>query len=556
MKPNRRERTDLLTVVLHWATVLVLGASFVTGLRISADNPDATVAQSVAVILPQGDVFRWHVWAGYALALVSIAYVAFVIIAGVRARIAFKQSPVKAAVSGSRTQRLRALNVTLYWCGFGLLFVSLTSGVLHYLMPPFVPQESVLTVHRFSAWLFLVYIVLHVAAQFAHGGIARLLKIIRPRPAYGIAAMLAAVIAGVGGVAVYAVERSTLPELRVATTVPETTTNKAKLKDVLSKLEPVRVHTVRGANHDEGEVTVEIKAAEDGLHLYTQFSWPDETRSQKHLPLVKTDTGWKVQQTEFGRQDEDFYYEDKFAVMWGDSLRNAASGTAHMGEKPLDNRPGPAGGRGLHYTTDGEIVDVWHWKSVRTGSSATQQIDDNYFGPPMEVDPDKSRYTGGYTQDPSPEGGGGYSMNWESYSDDRIVPKYLPRDTSVLDRMGSIDLNPHVSDDGEFYLKKSETIPYSASADSMPVGTVMPSVILEGRRQGDRGDVHAESVWEEGRWTMTVKRKLDTGSEYDVAFDPNGPLYLWVAAFDHSQTRHSYHVRPIEVVFERSTDQS
>ena len=67
---------------------------------------------------------------------------------------------------------------------------------------------------------------------------------------------------------------------------------------------------------------------------------------------------------------------------------------------------------------------------------------------------------------------------------------------------------------------------------------------------GDRGDVQAVSQWRDGVWTMEVKRKLDTGSEYDVAFATDRPTYLWVAAFNHTQTRHSRHLYPVAVTLE------
>ena len=549
---RKRERSDVLTVVLHWTMVITLVASFVTGLRISADNPDEGWATLFTVLLPQGDVFRWHVYAGFGLGIVSIAYVIFLIAAGVRSRIALKSRQVSAAAKGNKSMLLRTVNVALYWCGFALLLIAFGTGILHYMMPPFVPQELVLTVHRTTAWLFTLYLVLHVAAQLAHGGIARLLKILTPRLRYGAAALIAATAAGLSGFTVYAVERSTLPTLTVAAIPPVDSPTSPELTAVWHALEPVKVHTVRGANHVDGEVTVEIKAAHDGEYLYTEYRWFDQTRSQKHLPLLKTKDGWKVQQAEYHIQDEDLYYEDKFAVMWGDTPRNAGAGTSHMGSKPLANKPGPAGGRGLHYTTDGEIVDVWHWKSVRTGSMETQQIDDNYFGPPMDVDPEKSRYTGGYTQDP--DDGGGYTMNWEKFDTDVVTPKYLPKDASLLARLGDVELNPHVSDSGEFWMNIEETIPYSESEDTYPVGTIIPSVILKGPRLGDRGDVYAASEWKDNYWTMHVRRKLDTGSQYDVPFIPGEPLYMWVAAFDHAQTRHSYHLRPVKVEFKTLPD--
>ena len=83
--------------------------------------------------------------------------------------------------------------------------------------------------------------------------------------------------------------------------------------------------------------------------------------------------------------------------------------------------------------------------------------------------------------------------------------------------------------------------------DAYPVGTVMPAVIVDTKMTGDRGDVTAVSNWHNGMWTMEIKRKLDTGSEYDVAFQKGQPTYLWVAAFNHAQTRHSRHLYPVSV---------
>jgi len=78
-----------------------------------------------------------------------------------------------------------------------------------------------------------------------------------------------------------------------------------------------------------------------------------------------------------------------------------------------------------------------------------------------------------------------------------------------------------------------------------PVGTVMPSVIAEAPFEGDRGDVRAVAQWADGWWRMEVKRKLVTGSDFDVAIADG--TFLWVSVFDHTQTRHSFHLRPLQV---------
>jgi hypothetical protein len=45
-----------------------------------------------------------------------------------------------------------------------------------------------------------------------------------------------------------------------------------------------------------------------------------------------------------------------------------------------------------------------------------------------------------------------------------------------------------------------------------------------------------------------MARSLKTGSKYDKDFVPGKDLYMWVAAFDHVQTRHTRHPRPVRVV--------
>ena len=50
--------------------------------------------------------------------------------------------------------------------------------------------------------------------------------------------------------------------------------------------------------------------------------------------------------------------------------------------QPLRDKPENWHGKGYHYTNDDSIVDVWHWKAVRTNDMFI--ADDNFFGPPIE----------------------------------------------------------------------------------------------------------------------------------------------------------------------------
>lgn len=538
-------KTDALTVILHWVLVITLGFSLVTGLQISADNPGSSWAQMVSAVLLQGNVIEWHSWAAFIVFFTLVAYIVYLVRARLSSRIAIDRIRISGLKSFARRTRWRSINVLINWIAFILIILATISGILLYFFAGVVPHDYVISVHNFVAWSIIGYIALHVLAQIMFGGFRQLLKILNPESNYRSAGMTAVIIAVLVSGAMLLLNATTVDLLVVSKIDSPPKLDGIADDAVWNTAKAIQISTQKGQNLPGGEVVVTAKMAFDDTHLYALFEWPDTTRSQKHLPLEKTEKGWRVVQNRYDIQDEDAYYEDKFAVMLGRQPEIAGAGTSHYGKQPLAGKPGAPGGRGLHYTTDGNIVDVWHWKSVRTGSLSANQMDDNYFGPPMEVNPKKERYTGGYTQDPHT--GGGYSMNWKKFNTDIITPRWLPKNQAILDRLGKVNLDPTVSDDGEFWMSPDMIVAYSKELDTYPVGTVMPSVIVKGPRKGDRGEVQGYSQWKDGKWTIEVSRKLDTGSKYDLAFHKNKPLYMWLGVFDHTQTRHSQHLHPVKI---------
>ena len=94
-------------------------------------------------------------------------------------------------------------------------------------------------------------------------------------------------------------------------------------------------------------------------------------------------------------------------------------------------------------------------------------------------------------------------------------------------------------------------MPYSAEADAaIPVGTIIPGLIITGPYIGDRADVTGGVHWEDGYWTLETRRKIATGSKFDISFEAGEPIYMWVSVFDHTQIRHTRHQRPVRIVFE------
>jgi hypothetical protein len=276
-------------------------------------------------------------------------------------------------------------------------------------------------------------------------------------------------------------------------------------------------------------VPVEVKMLNDGYGLYVYAKWPDSSKSETHLPLLKTAQGWVIQKNGFMASDEVEFYEDKLAVMLGsqrwDALRSVF----------LDSRVG----RGGHSMPKGEMVDIWHWKSVRNHSQ--KKLDDAFFSENLPSMPSEQRYAWGYASDPIISGG--FQYNWKFPKVGVIEPTRLPREPDGLKAFQNVTVNG----EGEqgFGLYWNQTQPYDKKIDDYPIGTIMPSVLWTTSNNGDRGDVRAAGKWHDGYWHLELYRNFSTQSVYDKTIDDG--LYFWFSTFNHSQTKHTYHLRPLRL---------
>jgi cytochrome b subunit of formate dehydrogenase len=317
---------------------------------------------------------------------------------------------------------------------------------------------------------------------------------------------------------------------------------------------PFSVMTIHGGNFDgKGETKVDIRAAHDGSWAYFLFTWADPTRSLKHLPLVKADDGWRLLHNGYEVGDEHDYDEDKFSVLLTKSNGIlAGDNTFHASPQPIADAPATLTGRGLHYTENDGYADIWLWKA--TSGGPTGWCDDSHFGPPVEPTPMQvggvAPYRGGFAPDP---GTANYSDNF-AFVDEAageinrdIRPLRLPKDIEVTKAaLGKIDLDPDhgESESARWFMTEQESQPYAPELDrQIPTGTIVPGVIIAGDFSGDRADVRCAARWASGGWALEVARRLDTQSKYDVPIETG--TYMRVAAFDHSQIRHTRNVRPI-----------
>jgi Ethylbenzene dehydrogenase len=321
----------------------------------------------------------------------------------------------------------------------------------------------------------------------------------------------------------------------------------------------VSVPTQQGANLDgAGQSYVEIRAVHDGEYAYFCFVWEDPTRSLKHLPMQKTESGWRVLQQGFDTGDANEFFEDKLGVLLaGAYVLIPGDRTFHAGRQPLKDKPATFSGRGMHYTTNGGFADMWQWHASTGGMMGW--VDDTHFGPPAEpTEAQKhghSAYKGGFAPDP---GSALTELNFEQRGpggyDKPITPKRLPKDVrKAVQATRAMDLDPNYGDseDSVWWLTAEESVPYSREQDArIPVGTVIPGILISGAYSGDRANIRGLAKWASGRWSLELVRRLDTGSKYDTPIATGA--YMRVAVFDHTQSRHTRFIRPIRIEVNRA----
>lgn len=553
----RGPRSDVGTFLLHWSMAIAMVLAMITGFRLSWDGEGAVFSRFIAPILLQGDVWSIHFYAALAMFGLASAYLVYLRRAVLfsrnalgRLRILMLEAPAKL--------KWQAFNVSMHWGFYLLTLVMFGTGVLMYLGWGGIMVD----IHAAVAIAQVAYIVIHIVGHFMQGGWPQIFRIflpaklvagpmVKPRPM-----LVALVIGTLTSAAIAGLDLGTRHDLAIPKVA-----GAPKLDGILDDeawrgLVPARVKTHQGVNleHGRGESTVEIRAAHDGETIYFAFRWQDPSRSLKRQPLIKREDGWHMLHNRGDIGDETAFYEDKFSVMFG-RTDIFGGGVTFMGQKPLSDKPGAINGRGLHYTTDGSYTDVWQWKAARGGHLG--YVDDMHFGPPYPANEKQiagtERYSAGYLQDPGkafyiynqlPEPPGGYRG--------AVKLRRLPKDyQAIVARMGTIDLHVDATDDegSQWWMFEDETVPYSPELDAaIPVGTVLPGVLIIGKYEGDRADVTGVPKWKDGWWTLETKRSLKgSGSKFDLDFTERKPVYLWVSVFDHNQTRHTRHVRPVRL---------
>lgn len=507
--------TAFIRIIVHLALLILFSISLLSGIRLAFDNPYMPDFILHSPIIPQGNMMYWHEISAYGW----IALVAYVVLQWLKAK---KTQPSHFARKNTFIQINYLLIVAQTLTGL-LLYLNQLSWSIHSI------NDLLLKTHYWLAAIFVVAVFVHMAEQLILKPWRFILRMFMPKnPKLRALTSIASILALAFTLHLYHFSyHQTLLAHKIRLNqeiVIDGHFDEAPWQSAQS----VKVLTVQGNNYF-ASTEVEVKMLHNGLSAYMSLRWRDETASYTHLPLVKEKDGWQVKHDGFAKDDERTYYEDKFAVMLSQDSGLAGGYSIHLGKKPLPNHPQSRSGRGFHYTEDGTLRDIWHWKAVRV--KRMSYLDDNHFAspsPPCEACP---RYKAGYRSDPKDSGS--FRANWTWFLPNTVTPLRLPMP----------NIKHHESSMSWF-----NTLPYSEKADDLPVGTQLPSVLTYEGFEGDRADVAAKGVYKDGYWHLELARNIERDSSFDLSLQTG--LFLWFVPFDHAQSRHSYHLKPIKLVME------
>jgi cytochrome b subunit of formate dehydrogenase len=558
-RPDKPPRSDLGTIVLHWTTAIAFVVSLFTGIRMATfGHVLPSLSQWFSPIMPQGEMWTWHFFAGLTLFFCASAYLIYLNRGGLTPRNALKKVRV-AFMPVSSKMRWQAINVGLHWFVYVLITVMMVTGVILYLGY----GGWWVWIHSITAFIGFGYIFLHIVTHYLFGGWWQLFRLFRPAQLVVTKAvrpypLLIAAGVGVATIAIAAgVDWSTRDTLVVTRVNGAPKLDGVLDDDVWAKARPVTVLTQQGANlGGTGESKVEVRAVHDGQRVYFAIKWEDPSRSLRRVPVIKKTDGWHFVATRVDLADVNDFYEDKLALGFSRSPTFGSGEATYLGTKPLPDKPAPIHGLGYHYTAPGNLMDVWQWKASRGGHLG--YVDDQYFEAPRETTPaeaaGQTRYQAGYWNDP---GKVIYSYNYAGVPPGSpsgpLKLQRLPKDwKATVAALGKFDFDPNSSDtEGArwWMMTDTETVPYSTELDAtIPVGIVLPGVLIAGNYEGDRADLRGVAKWKDGYWTLETSRALKTGSKFDHDFVPGRDLYMWANVFDHTQIRHTRHARPVRIV--------
>ena len=258
--------------------------------------------------------------------------------------------------------------------------------------------------------------------------------------------------------------------------------------------------------------TVTTRALYTDNRLFFLFKWKDPTQSI-------TKQSWKFDGQKWVHLKGN---EDRIALLFEITRINkfATRGCAITCHSPADV---PRKDWKYATKTADEKGDLWHWKAAR--SAPYHYADDAWLT--VAGNPTGSYRETGRRKD---VGGGGDIKNETA---DGTRPLYMQNPGINTSAPGFLLMDEAVKITDYSLFKTGDIIPYR-----LPL-----------KPSGSRFDVKAISRYADGGWMVMLSRKLNTGHEDDVVFNPKKRYSFALAVFDDSGSEHSKATEPMTLIF-------
>jgi len=282
--------------------------------------------------------------------------------------------------------------------------------------------------------------------------------------------------------------------------------------EIWRQLRPIQVPVEgRGELSRAGEyVNTRAVYTDDSIYFYLQ--WKDPTRSI-------TKQSWQFDGNRWFHMSGN---EDRIALLFEITRidKFASRGCAATCHSPADLSKEQWR---LATSRASEKGDLWHWTAAR--SDPYKYADDGWLT--VAGNPSGSYRKTGRRND----AGSGGDIN--NQTEDGLRPLYIQDPGRKPSATGFLLQEDAVKIQDYSMFKPGDVIPFR-----LPV-----------KPDGSRFDVKAESRYHNGHWNVLLHRKLNTGHEDDVIFNPKKRYSFAMAVFDDSGDDHSKATKALLLIF-------
>jgi hypothetical protein len=173
-------------------------------------------------------------------------------------------------------------------------------------------------------------------------------------------------------------------------------------------------------------------------------------------------------------------------------------------------------------TKSKEKADMWHWKALR--SNPVGYTEDGYVttNPTQKPEEGRKRDAGNGTKAKS------------NRTKDKSKPAYMQDPSKPASIPDSLLVSQAVEIKDHSIFKEGDEI---------------PGYMLFTDWKDSFADVLTQGVWQDGRWTVMMSRKLDTGYDDDLQFNTRKRYPFGMAVFDNAHEHNSYNSEPLKLQF-------